>query len=121
MPAKKLMQCLLILVSTLVVSMPGNAAMVTTAQLHASQAAIDYGSIEIKRVWIKEQLVSGGVEATDAATRVAALTDTQVLAIHQRINELPAGGNGTLIIIFLLLVIAELTGIIDVIPNWPSN
>ena len=121
MPAKKLMQCLLILVAALVVNMPSHAAMVSTAQLQASQVAIDFGSIDVKRDWIEEQLVIGGVEAADAALRVAALTDTQVLSIHQRIDEQPAGGNGTLIIIFLLLVIAELTGIIDVIPNWPSK
>ena len=121
MPIKKLMKCLLMLIAAFVVSVPGHAAMVPTTELQASQVAIDFGSIETKRDWIREQLVIGGVETADAARRVAALTDDQVLEIHQRIDEHPAGGNGTLIIIFLLLVIAELTGIIDVIPNWPAD
>jgi hypothetical protein len=82
--------------------------------------SIDFGSITAKRDWINEQLVKGGVDAADAALRVAALTDAQVLKIHQRIDEEPAAGN-TVVIIFLILVITELMGVTDIIPNWPAK
>ena len=119
MPLKKLVSCLLLVGAALLVSLPGHAAMVSTAELQSSQVVVDLSTMAHKREWIEQQLVVGGVDAADAATRVAALTDVQVLNIHKRIEEHPAGGNATLIIIFLLLVIAEMAGIIDVVPDWP--
>ena len=117
---KKLLQCLLIATVAMAVSLPGQAAMVDTAQLQANQIVIDFSGISAQRDWIKEQLVVGGVNAADASLRVAALTDAQVLKIHQRIDQEPAGGN-ILIIIFLILVITELMGVTDIIPNWPAK
>ena len=120
MLVKRLVQCLLIVTVVMAVSLPSQAAMVGTAQLQANQLAIDFGNITVQRDWIKEQLVMGGVDAADASIRVAALTDAQVLKIHQRIDEAPAGGN-ILIIIFLVLVITELMGVTDIVPNWPAK
>lgn len=120
MLVKHLMQCLLIAVVAMGVSLPGQAAMVSTAQLQSSELAADSGSISVKRDWITRQLVVGGVDKSDAKLRVAALTDAQVLKIHQRIDQEPAGGN-ILVIIFLVLVITELTGVTDIVPNWPAD
>jgi len=120
MLVKKLLQCLLIAAAVIAVSLPSRAAMVDTAQLQANKVVRDFGSITAQRDWIKEQLVAGGVDAADASLRVVALTDAQVLKIHQRIDQEPAGGN-TLVIIFLILVITELMGVTDIIPNWPAK
>jgi len=120
MLAKQLIRCLLIAVAVMAVSLPSQAAMVGTAQLQANQLALDFGDIVTKRDWIKEQLVVGGVKVADASLRVAALTDAQVLKIHQRIDKEPAGGN-VLVIIFLILVITELLGVTDIVPNWPAK
>ena len=120
MLVKKLIQCLLILSVVMAVSLPSQAAMVGTAQLQANQPAIDFGSVSAQRDWIKDQLVVGGVDAADAVLRVAAMTDAQVLKIHQRIDKEPAGGN-VLVIIFLILVITELMGVTDIVPNWPAK
>ena len=120
MLVKYLLRCLLIATVAMTVSLPSQAAMVDTAQLQANQIVIDFGSISAQRDWIKAQLVTGGVDAVDASLRVAALTDAQVLKIHQRIEKEPAGGN-ILVIIFLVLVITELMGVTDIIPNWPAK
>ena len=120
MPFKKFLQSLFFAAVVTAVSLPSQAAMVDTAQLQVSQVNIDFSSITAKRDWITEQLVKGGVDAADATLRVAALTDVQVLKIHQRIDQEPAGGN-VLIIIFLILVITELMGITDIVPNWPAK
>jgi len=120
MLVKKLMQGMLIVAAVMAVSLPSQAAMVGTAQLQANQLALDFGDIVTKRAWIKEQLVVGGVKVADASLRVAALTDAQVQKIHQRIDKEPAGGN-TLVIIFLILVITELLGVTDIVPNWPAK
>ena len=116
----KFMRCLLVAVTALAVSLPGQAGMVGTAQLQDSQLSVDLGNIAAKRSWIEQQLVLGGVEATDATTRVAAMTDAQVIKIHQRIDEAPAGGNAVVILI-LILVITELMGYTDIVPNWPAS
>jgi hypothetical protein len=118
----KLTRCLLIAFAAFAVSLPSQAAMVGTAQMQSSQLSIDLGSIAGKRDWIEEQLVVGGVEAEDAALRVAAMTDAQVVQIHQRIDESPAGGGAeALIIVALILVITELMGYTDIVPNWPAS
>ncbi|MDH3630478.1 MAG: PA2779 family protein [Gammaproteobacteria bacterium] len=117
----KLTRCLLIALAAFAVSLPSQAAMVGTAQMQSSQLSIDLGSIAAKRDWIEEQLVVGGVEAKDAASRVAAMTDVQVAQIHQRIDESPAGGADALVVIILVLVITELMGYTDIIPNWPAS
>ena len=117
----KFIRCLLIALAAFAVSLPSQAAMVGTAQMQSSQLSIDLGSIAAKRDWIEEQLVVGGVEAKDAASRVAAMTDVQVAQIHQRIDESPAGGADALVVIILVLVITELMGYTDIIPNWPAS
>jgi hypothetical protein len=117
---KKFLQCLFFATVVTAVSLPSQAAMVGTSQLQASELAIDFGSINAKRDWITQQLVVGGVDNAVAKLRVAALTDAQVLKIHQRIDKEPAGGN-TLVIIFLILVITELLGVTDIVPNWPAK
>ena len=117
----KLMRCLLVAVTAMAISLPGQAGMVGTAQLQDSLLSIDLGNIAAKRGWIEQQLVLGGVEAADAATRVAAMTDAQVIKIHQRIDEAPAGGADALIIVILVLVITELMGYTDIVPNWPAS
>ena len=47
---------------------------------------------------------------------LAGMTDSQVQQIHQQIDEAPAGGS-TLIMVILLLVITELLGYTDIIPD----
>ncbi len=121
MQKSKLTRCLLVAVTALAISLPSQAGMVGTAQLQDSLLSIDLGNIAAKRDWIEQQLVLGGVEAADAATRVAAMTDAQVIKIHQRIDEAPAGGADALIIVILVLVITELMGYTDIVPNWPAS
>jgi hypothetical protein len=118
---KKLFRCLLIGFSALLVSLPGHAAMVGTAQMQVGQVEIDLTSITEKRDWINQQLITGGVGKADARLRVAAMTDAQILQLHQRFETEPAGGN-VVVAIILILLITELTGVTDIIPAIrPAN
>lgn len=122
MMMKRILQCLLLAATAITASLPAQAGMVGTGQMLAAPATIDLGSITQQRAWITEKLVQGGVNETDAVTRVAAMTDAQVAKIHQRVDETPAGASGeVLIIIGLVLVITELMGYTDIIPNWPAE
>ncbi len=121
MTIKRILHCALFTLALAAVSLPGQAAMVGTAQMQAGAAPAASGDVGAQRDWIVEQLVTGGVATDDAATRVAAMTDTQVREIYRRIDEHPAAGADGLIIIILVLVITELMGYTDIIPGWPAD
>lgn len=116
----RFVHCALLAFACLTASLPGQAAMVSTPQMQSGAAQTLNGDVSTQRDWIVEQLVAGGVDQTDATRRVAAMTDTQVRDIHQRIEEHPAGGDA-LVVILLILVITELMGYTDIIPGWPAN
>lgn len=120
---KNMLRCLLVAVAALTLSLPSQAAMVGTAQIQSNPAAIELGDMTQQREWIRVNLVKGGVSQADAVKRVASMTDAQVASIHQRIDEMPAGGSAgeIIIIIGLVLVITELMGYTDIIPNWPAE
>jgi len=74
-------------------------------------------SAAISRADVQAQLVSLGVDPANAVTRAAALSDAELAQVAQEINNLPAGGDSFLAIIgivFLVLMILELTGVIDI-------
>ncbi|MDH3759394.1 MAG: PA2779 family protein [Gammaproteobacteria bacterium] len=120
---KNIRRGLLVVIAALATSLPSQAAMVGTAQMQAGPAAIELTDVAQQREWIRQNLVKGGVSETVAVTRVAAMTDAQVAEVHQRIDELPAAGSTgeVIIIIGLILVITELMGYTDIIPNWPAE
>jgi uncharacterized membrane protein YcjF (UPF0283 family) len=103
--------------------MQAQAGMVTTGQLQSSVDLTNFGNIASQRDWIEAQLLRGGVAYPQASARVAAMTDVEVTEIYQRIDELPAGASTVeiIIIIGLVLVITELLGYTDLIPNWPDK
>jgi len=123
MKMKRILQCLLFTVAALSTSLSVQAGMVGTAQMQAYPSSIDFADITQQRAWITEQLVKGGVSETDAEKRVASMTDVEVTEIYQRIDELPAGASTieVIIIVGLVLVITELLGYTDIIPNWPDK
>ena len=66
-------------------------------------------------------LVGLGVDPKDAQARVASLTDAELATINQRIDTLPAGGSSVLVVlgvVFVILVILELVGVINVFKNF---
>ena len=115
---RKLIQSLFLVVAMLMMTLPAHAGMVGTAQLQAAAPASVAIDVAAERLWIEQQLVRGGVPQGDAQGRVAALTDAQVVALHQRIEQEPAGGNA-LVILILIGIIAEMAGWIDIVPDWP--
>ncbi len=107
---------LLVLLSSVAVCLPAQAAVVGTAQMASdSTLAVELASIGEQRAWIEAQLIAGGVKEADALQRVAAMTDAQVVELHKRIDAEPAGGNALLWIVVILLI-TELAGWTDIIP-----
>ncbi len=57
-----------------------------------------------------------GVDPADAKRQVDRLNDAEVLALHGRVEGLPAGGSvvGVLVGAFVVLVITDLLGFTDI-------
>ena len=118
---KRLVHCLLVCLLALSTSLPASAAMLGTAQIQAGAAPSGLADVAGQRDWIRSQLITAGVDKSLAGERVAAMTDGQVAAIHQRLDETPAGGNSGLVILILILVITEIMGYTDIVPGWPAQ
>ena len=74
----------------------------------------------LQRTEVVQILSARGIDPAEAADRVASLTDAEVDQLARKIDSLPAGGDiiGTIallgVIFFLVLILLELTGFIDV-------
>ena len=91
----------------------------TQDYLSAEARAGDLADISaaISRADVQAQLVSLGVDPANAMTRAAALSDAELAQVAQEMKTLPAGGDGFLAVIgivFLVLLILELTGVTDI-------
>jgi hypothetical protein len=70
---------------------------------------------------VRGHLIGLGVDPNDAQARVAALTDSELEMLSQRIDAMPAGGDSFLAVIgivFLVLVILELLGVTNIFKNF---
>ena len=69
---------------------------------------------------VRSSLLGAGVSSADVDARVDNLSDSQVLQIHAQMNALPAGGDGVLGVIMLVIVIfmlLDVAGATDVFPG----
>ena len=100
-------------------TIPARAEMIGTPQLlaPAAQAAQrERVSAFLSRQDVQQQFVALGVDAADAASRVASMTDEELQTLSNRIDELPAGAGALelVLVVLLILIILELVGAIDI-------
>lgn len=101
---------------------PAIAGLVGTDQLIAAeQAQADRERImsTLSRDDVRQQLTAMGVDPAQAAERVKRMTDAEVAALNERLDELPAGGAsvlGVLLVIFIVFVITDAVGATDIFP-----
>ena len=112
----------LLAVSILFVSVQpaANAAIVSTSELVAteqSEIGREYLLNSLEREEVRTALTIQGVDLEMAKQRVASMTDEEVKALNQKMEEMPAGGVvEALLIVFLVLIITDLVGWTDVFP-----
>lgn len=102
---------------------PAAAAMMGTAAMGPSAMGVDARTEQLQRVdgflaqqQVREVLEARGVNPEDARARVAALSDAELAMVSKQIDELPAGAGALAVIgvVFLVLVILEIVGVINV-------
>ncbi len=109
-----------LIVCTLGIGMPlpASAGIVTTNQMQAS-AERDKVRNFLDRAEVRSQMQALGVDANAARARVDALTDEEAQNLASRIDQLPAGGDsvlGILFAVFIILLITDLLGLTKVFP-----
>jgi len=62
-----------------------------------------------------------GVDATHVDSRVAAMTDAELRSLAGEIENLPAGADALAVIgiVFLVLLILEAVGVLDIFKSFP--
>jgi hypothetical protein len=101
-----------------------HAELVTTLQaVEASTRAQDLATVNsaLARDEVRAQFEALGVEPAQVETRLAALTDSELRTLAGQVNELPAGADALAVIgiVFLVLLILEAVGVIDVFKKFP--
>lgn len=106
------------------------AGMIGTDQVvQESQLAVDRAEIQamLQRDDVREKLTELGVSPERVQERVAALSDEEVQALSDRIEEMPAGEGliETLLVlgvfVFVVLLVTDILGFTDVFPFVTSQ
>jgi len=104
--------------------MSANAALIGTLEaVEATTRAQDLASVNaaLARDDVRRQFVALGVDPAQVDGRIAALTDSELRTLAARMGEMPAGGDALAVIgiVFLVLLILEAVGVIDVFKKFP--
>lgn len=100
-----------------------NAALVGTERaVHHTAPAEARNRIDalLRRVDVRKQFIAWGVDPAEAATRVAALNDDEVVTLSARLDQTPAAQGdvgvvvGAAIIVVIILVFTDIAGVTDV-------
>lgn len=97
-------------------SMVGTEQVVSAAAAEKNRAKVEAA---FKRADVQAALMARGINMSDASARVAALSDDEAATVAHQIDTLPAGGDGilgTLVFIFVLLLITDILGLTKVFP-----
>ncbi len=104
------------------VMQPAQAALIGAGQVAAAtggQESRAHIAAVLERPAVQAKLQELGIAPEDAKARVAALTDDEAAALANKIDSLPAGGDGvlgTLVFIFLVLLVTDILGLTKVFP-----
>lgn len=100
------------------------AGIVTTLQaVEATTRSQDVATVNaaLAREEVRAQFEALGVEPAQVESRIAALTDAELRSLATQMADLPAGADALAVIgiVFLVLLILEAVGVIDVFKKFP--
>jgi hypothetical protein len=98
--------------------LPASAGIIATDQVAAGADRARLKSL-LDRAEVREQMQALGVSPQAARDRVDALSDEEVVALANRLDQLPAGGSDVLavaLLVFLILLVTDILGYTKVFP-----
>lgn len=110
-------------IGTLGMPLYAHAGIVGTEDVIAMErSALDRSELlaALDQADVQAQLIALGVDPDAARDRVAALSDQELQQMVERMDELPAGGVGSvvgaLVFIFIVLLVTDILGFTNVFP-----
>ncbi|HLS82141.1 MAG TPA: PA2779 family protein [Steroidobacter sp.] len=95
----------------------------TLAGLESAQRSSDLAKLSsvLARDEAREKMRALGVDETQLEARLAGLTDSELRGLAERVDELPAGAGVVEVvgIVFIVLLILEAVGVIDIFKKFP--
>ncbi len=120
----KRLVCAVLAFSVLNLGLQGiaSAGIVTSSDVvTAEQIRIDRAQLKtwLAKEEVRDQLVAMGVDVEQAASRVDTMTEQEIQQLAANMHEMPAGAGfiETAVLAFLVLVVLEVTGVTDILPN----
>ncbi len=109
-----------LIVCTVAIGMPlpASAEMIATDRVNAAGER-DRIRDFLGRSEVRAQMQKLGIDADVARARVDAMTDDEVAAVAGRLDQMPAGGDGiigVLFAVFIILLITDILGLTKVFP-----
>ncbi len=120
---KRLLAAALIVPMTLVgmpqLAMAAPIGTQTLIELETHQNRLDRVRAMMAREEVREAMIQLGVAPEEAQQRVLALSPEELVLVEQHLDSLPTGAGGEVIlvilgVVFLVLLVLELTGTIDI-------
>jgi hypothetical protein len=104
--------------------MVAHAGLIGTLQaVEADTRAQDLATVSaaLARDQVRAQFIALGVDPAEVEARVAVLTDAELRSLAGQVADAPAGGSALAVIgiVFLVLLILEAVGVIDVFKKFP--
>lgn len=95
--------------------MIGTEAVISAAQTQQNRERL---ASTLNRDDVKTQLMARGVEPAQVQARLDSLTDEEVQTLAAKMDQLPAGGDGigVLVFIFIVLLITDILGFTNIFP-----
>ena len=90
-------------------------------EMQEREARIERINTVLARDSVQSRMIRLGVDPDVAAARVASLSDSELQQLEARMDELPAGADGALTvlgIVLLVLLVLELVGVTDVFKSF---
>lgn len=98
---------------------PQALAEVVATDAVVAASARDRVALALSRAEVQQRLAAYGVDRAQAQARVDALSDDEAAQLAERLDALPAGGDGivgTILFVFILLLLTDILGFTKVFP-----
>jgi len=101
------------------------AGIVSTGAIVSAERDADLASIrsQLQRADVQAQMQEMGVDAASVDARLATLSDSELRDMDEQMKNAPAGGDVLVLLgaVFLVLLVLELVGVIDVFKKVPAR
>lgn len=121
--AKRLI-CVVLALSVFNLAFAGvaNAGILSSSDIvTAEQVQLDRAQLKslFARADVQDKLIAMGVDVAAAQLRVDTMSEQEIQQMAASMDEMPAGAGfvETLVLAFLVLIVLEVTGVTDVLPN----